>query len=100
MSDWDDKAEDHAVAHHTYEHMSPEVNAKIYMGFVLGARWQRDQLRTDEAVERVAEKLYQGEYQHPMAEHDTWCQVEDCTNAEDYRDQARIVITALLGEGS
>lgn len=45
MSSWDDKADDHAMAHHTYEHMSPEVNAKIYMGFVLGARWQREQIR-------------------------------------------------------
>ena len=66
--------------------------------FMDGARWQRSALRTDEAVERVAEQLYRDEYQHPMSEHDTWCQIEDCTNAEDFRDQARAAITALIGE--
>lgn len=50
---WDEKAADHAVAHHTYEHLSPNENALYVSGFTCSARWQRDQLRSDEAVERV-----------------------------------------------
>lgn len=93
---WDDLADDAAVRHHTFESMTGEDNERIRYGFWNGAKWQREQLRTDEAVERVANHLYQDEYGHPMAEHQAWCQIEDCTNTEDFRDSARAAITALL----
>lgn len=105
MSDWDDKADDHAVAHHTYEHMPPAVNAKIYMGFVLGARWQREQLRTDETVERVALELIS---QRGYYTGEGWPTNQDLsggpTSDRDvefksaWMDNAREVTTALLGE--
>ena len=44
MSDWDEKAEDYAVAHHTYEYLTPDENAYYTSGFVRGARWQREAL--------------------------------------------------------
>lgn len=95
---WDEKAEDHASAHHTYEHRGYCENMLLRKKFVDGAKWMRDQLRTDEAVERVADHLYQDEYGHPMSEHHTWCQIEDCTNTEDFRGSARTAITSLLGD--
>lgn len=93
MSDWDEKADDHAVAHHTYEHMPPAVNAKIYMGFVLGARWQRDQLLTDEVVERVARSI-NPELWHMVDKGDG----AFTTAASTSLTSARAAITALLGE--
>lgn len=99
MSDWDDKADDHAVAHHTYEHMPPAVNAKIYMGFVLGARWQREQLLTDEAVERVADGILASFAEVTEAQDRRLPPATDVQrrHAEKY---ARAAITALLGEES
>lgn len=70
---WDEKAEDHAVAHHTYEHMHPAVNARIYMGFVLGARWQREQLLTDGAVERLANFLFEDDNGESIDQHENIC---------------------------
>lgn len=99
MSDWDDKADDHAVAHHTYEHMPPAVNAKIYMGFVLGARWQRGQLRTEEAVERLASFLFEDDNGESIDQHEKICHdVSKCRFRSDYTQFARAAITALLGE--
>lgn len=93
MSDWDDKADDQAVAHHTYEHMPPSVNAKIYMGFVLGARWQREQMRTDEAVERVARAVFKAEYAGAWDAAAEWMR-EEC------RLVARVTNNALLGDSA
>lgn len=64
---WDEKAEDYAGAHHTYEHRTPEDNRLIEKGIVNGARWQRDELRTDEAIERVAKAEFireQADYEY------------------------------------
>lgn len=100
---WDEKADDYAVAHHTYEHMTPNVNAKIYMGFVLGARWQRDQLRTDEAVERVALWLT-----GMLTPFEGWPTNEDLGGSPTgdldtefkhaWMDEAGALIRALIGE--
>lgn len=95
MSDWDKKADDGAIKH--YSDWCPKGTLESHRR---GAKWQRDQLRTDEAVEKLADHLYRDEYGHPMAEHHVWCQVEDCTNTEDFRDSARAAITALLREES
>lgn len=106
MSDWDEKADDHAVAHHTYEHMPPAVNAKIYMGFVLGARWQRDQLRTDEAVERMAEAIYRSHDSYTHFTAKPWAEMvksKDKANrfrVKQDRKAARAAIDALIGEDS
>lgn len=83
---WEEKAEDYAVAHHTYEHLSFDENALYTSGFVSGARWQRDQLRTDDAVERVAEAM-----------HENDCGCGDGTD-DWYRGLARTAVNALLGE--
>lgn len=62
--------------------------------FIDAARWQRDQLRTDEAIERVARAI-----------HDDECACGDLNNdryGDDgtlyYLDKARAAIAALLGE--
>lgn len=58
------------------------------------------EILTDEAVERAADRLYQAEHGEPMAEHHVWCQIEGCTNAEDFRDAARTVLAAAIGVNS
>lgn len=71
--------------------------------FVDGAKWQRDQLRTDEAVERLALRLM-----NMMTPFDEWptnkelgggptgdCDVEF---KQAWMDETRATITALLGE--
>lgn len=88
---WDEKAEDHAVAHHTYEHMTLGENDDGYRMFVKGASWQRDQLRSDEAVERVARELCERTAQIPFEQAPGFIQ-------EAWRGDARAAITALLGE--
>lgn len=65
-----------------------------------GARWQRDQLRTDEAVERLARHLYERDGQlWPWDDHNDHCgRPEDCKVKPAYFDTARAAIDALLGE--
>lgn len=97
---WDEKAEDYAGAHHTYEHRSPEDNRLIEKEIVHGARWQRDQLRTDEAIERVAESIWTTDPESALEPFDgpeTW-EVLEPELKDDYRHAARHAITALLGE--
>lgn len=89
ISSWDDKAYEYAEARSgEYFGCLPEQM------FEHGAKWQRDQLRTDEAIERVARAI-----------HDDECACGDLNNdryGDDgtlyYLDKARIAITALLGE--
>lgn len=57
MTTWDEKAEDYAVTRHTFEHQHQVLDDLGYRWFVQGARWQREALLTDEAVERVAAVL-------------------------------------------
>lgn len=83
---WDAKAEDYAVAHHTYENERMMRNETRYRMVVAGAQWQRDQLRTDDAVERVAEAM-----------HENDCGCGDGTD-DWYRGLARTAVNALLGE--
>ena len=88
---WDEKAEDYAGAHHTYEHLGYGENMRFHKKFVAGAKWQRDQLRTDEAVERAARAVFDGEYSGAWDAVAEWMR-EDC------RIAARAAITALIGE--
>ena len=76
---WDEKAEDYAVAHHTYEHLTPDENAYYTSGFVRGAHWQREALLSDEAVERVADIL-------------------EALDGDDYLTVARVALTAAIGD--
>lgn len=55
------------------------------------ARWMRDQLRTDEAIERVAQAI--GEW-----EPDDWGNPEFREDRAFWTDKARTAINALLGE--
>lgn len=92
---WDDLADDAAVRHHAFESMTGEDNERIRYGFWNGAKWQREQLRTDEAVERVAAGV------HKAADHfghyTPWAKLPEHVQ-EDWRRPARAAIDALLGE--
>lgn len=102
---WNERAADHATAHHTYEHRPMGENINGYSRFVNGAKWQRDQLRTDEAVERVALVLIE---QRGYYIGEGWPTNEDLSGGpagdrdaefkSAWMDSAREVITALLGE--
>lgn len=83
---WDGKAEE-ATTGRGYE-FSGEAWA-----FVEGAQWQRDQLRTDEAVERVARSI-NPELWHMVDKGDG----AFTTAATTSLASARAAITALLGE--
>lgn len=95
---WDEKAEDYAGAHHTYEHRTEGENLFGAAMFVKGANWQRDELRTDEAVERVADWMCHEDHGYTLDEHDGWCQDPSCDLVESYRQSARAAITALIGD--
>ena len=83
---WDEKAEDYAVAHHTYEHLTPDENAYYTSGFVRGARWMREALLSDEAVERAARALDENfnPDKYPIL-------------AAMFRDYAKTALTAAIG---
>lgn len=72
--------------------------------FIDAARWQRDQLRTDEAVERVAEAIYRSHDSYTHFTAKPWAEmVKSKDRANKYRvkqdrEAARAAITALLGE--
>lgn len=97
---WDEQAEDHAVAHHTYEHMSDAATSLGHAMVKEGARWQREKLQDDTAVERVAEHLYHQDFSSPMSDHGSWCTNKDCDLVDGYQVDARHLINALFGEGT
>lgn len=95
---WDEKAEDYAGAHHTFEHLGYGENMRFHKKFVAGAKWQRDKLRTDEAVERVAEAEFvreQADYEY--FDREDWGD-QHPSNQDVFRSRARAAITALIGE--
>lgn len=72
--------------------------------FMDGARWQRSSLRTDEAVEKMAEAIYRS---HDSSTHFTakpWAEMvksKDRANkfrVKQDRRAARAALTAVLGE--
>lgn len=63
--------------------------------FMDGARWQRERLRTDEAVERMARDLYV--HSTVGATEKTW-DLGSLIPKDAWRIKARAAITALLGE--
>lgn len=83
---WDDKAYEYA-----------EARSGKYFGYLPeqmfehGAKWQRDQLRTNEAIERVAQAI--GKW-----EPEDWDNPEFREDRAFWTDKARTAIDALLGE--
>lgn len=58
-----------------------------------GAKWQRSSLRTDEAVERVAQGICRRNWPKDSDFEHYWRRYGD-----DFRADARAAITALLGD--
>lgn len=102
MSDWDEKADEAAVRHHTFESMTGEDNERIRYGFWNGAKWQREQLRTDEAVEGAAEAIYRSHDSYTHFTAKPWAEMvksKDRANkfrVKQDRKAARAAIDALL----
>lgn len=64
-----------------------------------GAKWQRDQLRTDEAVKRLANFLFEDDNGESIDQHEKICHdISKCRFRDDYTQFARAAITALIGE--
>lgn len=97
---WDEKAQSAAVAdrHALYEEdedgfefcgFGNESDAQDH-GFTAGARWQREALLSDEAVERAARGIH--------ASHDRGCQfeAEDHAVQDEYLDMARAALAAAI----
>ncbi|MCD1286502.1 MULTISPECIES: hypothetical protein [unclassified Brevibacterium] len=63
--------------------------------FANGARWQRDQLRTDEAVEMVARALVGVTF---SAEEPAELEKLKDSRWDAFEEDARAAITALIGE--
>lgn len=61
------------------------------------ARTIEEALLADDVIERVADLLYQDEFEEPMSTHDDWCTREDCTAVEGFRSTARTALEAALG---
>jgi hypothetical protein len=97
VSPWDEKAEDYASAHHTLEHQRLAYNMQRWDMFTRGARWQREQLLSEETVERAARVLYA---RSPSSWRDAGCLWDDLPEAVQraWKTEARAVLTAALGE--
>ena len=63
-----------------------------------GAKWQRDQLRTSEAVTRLANFLHNDDVGETLNEHEKSCQITGREERTLYKNYARAAITALLGD--
>lgn len=62
-------------------------------------KMQRDQLRTDKAVERLANFLFEDDNGESIDQHEKICHdVSKCQLRSDYTQFARAAITAVLGE--
>lgn len=95
---WDEKAEDYATAHHTYEHRTMTANAFGYSKFVAGAKWQREQLQDTESVTRLANHLCNADQGETLDEHDKDCPVPNCGLRAAYMRDARDALAALMGD--
>lgn len=61
------------------------------------ARWMRDQLRTNEAVTRLADFLHNDDVGETLNEHEKSCRITGCEERTLYKNYAQAAITALLG---
>lgn len=96
--DWDEKAEDHAVAHHTYEHLRETENDRLYDMFVKGARWQRRKLNAESVVDRLAAFLFEDDRGESMESHEQTCTQTDCHLRDTYTSYAGAVLSVVVGE--
>lgn len=90
MSDWDKKADEGAIKH--YSDWCPEGTLESHRR---GAKWQRDELRTGEAIERVARAICRRNWPKNEDFKYYWMRYGD-----DFRADARSATDALLGEGT
>lgn len=88
---WDEKAKE-ATRGRVYQFRGES------WAFIEGSHWMRDQLRTDEAVERVSDALCVEEEGMTLAEHEANCELPICGFRQSFLADARRNITALLGE--
>lgn len=95
---WDEKAEDYAQAHHVYGHRDVATNYHGFRMVVAGARWQREALLADDAVERAARALYAEDVNESM---DTpWPDYDSPKNVGRplYEERARNALLAAIGD--
>lgn len=94
---WDEKAEARAERWPTDPDHGDcrkcQINEQVREGFVMGARWQRRQLRSDDAMERVARAIASNSEDKP------W-EALSSMGRSMYLKDARAAIAALLGEES
>lgn len=114
MSDWDEQTEqkagevfpDPGAKPPTAEYPLAALRHGKRGAYVLGAKWQREQLHTDEAVERAAEAIYLSHDSYSFFTAKPWAEMvksKDKANrfrVKQDRKAARAAITALLGEGA
>lgn len=83
---WDAQSDRAAIRH--YSDWCPDGIQEAHRR---GARWQRQALLSDEAVERAAHGIHashdRGDWEHEPAEV-----------LDEYRDMARVALTAAIGD--
>lgn len=88
---WGEMARDEARLRWRVVTWGLSVARQFWDAFAQGARWQREALLSDEAVERAALGIH--------ASHDRGDWDEELPVVQDeYRDMARAALTAALGE--
>lgn len=99
MSNWDEKVADAA-----FEHAKPQMrpvqtlNDHMAEAFHYGARWQREALLSDEAVDRAARALNDAGLTCPDGAHEPG-QYDECDYCKGAtRRMAQAALTAALGE--
>ena len=99
MSTWDEKAAKaavesrHAIYDGDFWGYSDQSDAQDD-GFENGARWQREALLSDDAVERAARELCAAAGENPDS-NELW---DEEPPWMDYTDEARAALAAALGE--
>ncbi|RBP66412.1 hypothetical protein DFO66_103359 [Brevibacterium sanguinis] len=97
---WDEKAQAEGTRRHLPIDRPIMVNELCAaQGIVDGARWQREQLSTDEAVERLARGMYNADMRQSF--EGDWIPdfaSSDNRQRDEYLARARAGIDALLGE--
>ena len=86
---WDNKAYEHAEARNWeyFGHLPEQM-------FEHGAKWQREQLRTNEAIERVARAVWEESYTREKDRFE-----DERKSTRGYcKVRAERLITALLGD--
>lgn len=106
MSDWDERAEDHAAAA-ILDPSAPTGTKRSRArgrreGFVWGARWQRSRLLSDETVDRAARAVAGLEPGEDWPTNAEMGGGPTGTRDDEYRSEcvrtARAALTAALGE--